>query len=36
MSLDVAAQGEQQGLEPCPDPQRSFLTYRLSLDLKGG
>lgn len=32
MPLDVAAQREQEGLEPRPDPQRSFLTYRLSLD----
>lgn len=35
MSLDVAAQGEQEGLEPCPDPQRSFLTYRLPLEAGG-
>lgn len=34
MSLDVAAQREQEGLEPRPDPQWSFLTYRLTLDLK--
>lgn len=34
MPLDVAAQGEEQGLEPCPDPKRSFLTYRLTLDRK--
>lgn len=34
MPLDVAAQGEQEGLEPCPDPKRSFLTYRLPLDLR--
>lgn len=34
MPLDVAAQREQQGLEPRPDPQRGFLTYRLTLDLK--
>lgn len=34
MPLDVAAQGEEQGLEPCPDPKRSFLTYRLPLDRK--
>lgn len=34
MPLDVAAQGEQEGLEPCPDPQRRFLTYRFPLDFK--
>lgn len=34
MPLDVAAQREQEGLEPRPDPQRSFLTYRLPLDSK--
>lgn len=32
MPLDVAAQREQEGLEPRPDPQRTFLTYRLTLD----
>lgn len=36
MPLDVAAQREQEGLEPRPDPQRSFLTYRLPLDSKQG
>lgn len=30
--LDVAAQREQEGLEPRPDPQRSFLTYGLPLE----
>ena len=34
MPLDVAAEREQEGLEPRPDPQRSLLTYRLSLDFK--
>lgn len=34
MLLDVAAQREQEGLEPRPDPQRSFLTYRLPLKSK--
>lgn len=34
MPLDVAAQREQESLEPGPDPQRSFLTYRLPLETK--
>lgn len=32
MPLDVAAQREEEGLEPGPDPQRSFLTHRRPLD----
>lgn len=35
VSLDVAAQGEEEGLEPGPEPHRTFLVD-LSLEVEGG
>ena len=35
VALDLAAQREEQGLEPRADPQRCLLTYRFTLETRG-